>query len=532
MRVRGYRIFYIDEESSIKDLVELIESTTAVRMALVIKNSRLLLNSTVNLKLIKEYARKYKKEIVFVNPDPVNVGQINREGFQIYENLNALDRDEPLGKAGTGKIANGKKESHGVKEIDGTTGVIGDKEACGNETLAAAESSSRWRWFMTTLYILLALLIFGLAYLYFFYPTATVEVKPVIRTASQEISLIASTEQNRIDWQNHILPLHPTQIEISGEEEFRTTGYKMIGETPARGIVRFINERQEEVKIMAGTVLVADNGLKYRTMEDIIIPPTMVDYLMNVPVGMRAGQADVQVECLTAGSSGNIGIGRISNLESPLSDIHVINPEPITGGTDRRISIVSEEDLEKGEKLLAEELRGRLFSKIYQELGGNYRIIEDSLSFFDERYEFSHRAGEEADTLLIKGSLQASGYLIKNNELDRLLTRIFQENLPENLQLTSSGINVDTIQLEEREDKLYNIRTKVEEPVMTVIDTNSLARNLLGLDLEKAQVVLEGISDIEDYRIESQSSRLPAMGFAIKVVINQPEERMVFKLID
>ena len=37
MRVRGYRIFYIDEESSIKDLVELIESTTAVRMALVIK---------------------------------------------------------------------------------------------------------------------------------------------------------------------------------------------------------------------------------------------------------------------------------------------------------------------------------------------------------------------------------------------------------------------------------------------------------------------------------------------------------------
>ena len=235
---------------------------------------------------------------------------------------------------------------------------------------------------------------------------------------------------------------------------------------------------------------------------------------------------------MTAGSSGNIGIGRISNLESPLSDIHVINPEPITGGTDRRISIVSEEDLEKGEKLLAEELRGRLFSKIYQELGGNYRIIEDSLSFFDERYEFSHRAGEEADTLLIKGSLQASGYLIKNNELDRLLTRIFQENLPENLQLTSSGINVDTIQLEEREDKLYNIRTKVEAPVMTVIDTNSLARNLLGLDLEKAQVVLEGISDIEDYRIESQSSRLPAMGFAIKVVINQPEERMVFKLID
>ena len=126
----------------------------------------------------------------------------------------------------------------------------------------------------------------------------------------------------------------------------------------------------------------------------------------------------------------------------------------------------------------------------------------------------------------------ASGYLIKNNELDRLLTRIFQENLPDNLELMSSGINIDAIQLEEREDKLYNIRIRVNAPVMTVIDTKSLARNLMGLDLADAQLVLEEISDIEEYKIESQSSRLPAMGFAIKVIINQPEERMVFKLSD
>jgi len=121
---------------------------------------------------------------------------------------------------------------------------------------------------------------------------------------------------------------------------------------------------------------------------------------------------------------------------------------------------------------------------------------------------------------------------MKNNELDRLLTRIFQENMPENLQLLSSGINIDTIQLEEREDKLYNIKIRVNAPVMTLIDTNQLARNLLGLDLMEAEDVLEGISDIEDFRIESQSSRLPAMGFAIKVVVNQPEEKMVFNLRD
>lgn len=96
MKVRGYRIFYIEEDASIKDIIDLIESTTAVKMALVIKNSQLLLNSSVNLKLLKKYSRRYKKELVFINPEPVNVDQINREGFQIYENLITLERDLPL----------------------------------------------------------------------------------------------------------------------------------------------------------------------------------------------------------------------------------------------------------------------------------------------------------------------------------------------------------------------------------------------------------------------------------------------------
>lgn len=512
MKVRGYRIFYIEEDASIKDIIDLIESTTAVKMALVIKNSQLLLNSSVNLKLLKKYSRRYKKELVFINPEPVNVDQINREGFQIYENLITLERDLPLYTERPREVYTGE-------------------ELYGGGSPSLAKSTGK-RWLLSSLYLFILLLVLGLVYLYFFYPTATVEVKPVIHTASQEISIIASRDQNRIDWQNHILPLHQTQLEISGEKEFRTTGVKEVGDETARGYVRFINESQEEVEIGAGTILLADNGLKYRTIEDIVIPPTRVDYLMNVPVGMRAGQADVKVECLTAGSKGNIGIGRISSLEKDLPDIHVINPEPISGGTDQRIGQVSEDDLIKGEGLLAEELKSKLFSKIYQELSGNYRIIEESISFTDERYEFSHRAGEETDLLTIKGSVQATAYLMKNNELDRLLTRIFQENMPENLQLLSSGINIDTIQLEEREDKLYNIKIRVNAPVMTLIDTNQLARNLLGLDLMEAEDVLEGISDIEDFRIESQSSRLPAMGFAIKVVVNQPEEKMVFNLRD
>src|SRR5690554_6915086 len=208
-------------------------------MALVVKNSQLILNSTVNLNLLKNYGKKYKKELVFVNPDPVIVEKVIKAGFHIYENLNTLERNLPLSAVkATDSIAVGSEDNH--SDSKGT-----DKKIF----------SHKKREFTPYFSIFLLLLILGLAYFYFFYPTATVEVRPVIRTASQELTVIGSIDHNRIDWQNNILPIRQTQVEISGEEEIGTSAYKLIGDSPARGVVRFINERQEDIQIPAGTIL-------------------------------------------------------------------------------------------------------------------------------------------------------------------------------------------------------------------------------------------------------------------------------------
>ncbi|MFP4016963.1 MAG: baseplate J/gp47 family protein, partial [Halanaerobiales bacterium] len=385
------------------------------------------------------------------------------------------------------------------------------------------------RIFITTALILLIL---GMAYFYFFYPTATIEIEPVIKTAKHEITITASTDLNQIDWENSTLPLHETEVEISGQEAVQCSGVKLIGNTRADGVIKFINERQEDVPIPAGTLVRTENDIRFRTVENIVVPKLQVDYLMDVPVGMKAGQAEVGIKAVNPGSSGNVGIGRIKSMVTPIDNIYVVNPDPSMGGTDKRVSLVGDEDHQRARELLEEKLRSKLITRIYQELGGNYRIVEDEISYSDPVYEFSHKVGEETDRLTVSGSLTARGYLLKNNEIDRLVTRIFKEKLPPDLQLMSSGINIEILQLEETGESMYNILIGINGPVIPDINSDRLVKQLSGLEIIEAQSLLDNMADVENFQIKSQTAKLPNMGFAIKVVVREPEEMKVFNIIE
>jgi len=570
LKVRSYRVFYIDHQSGINDLIETIKNTTAVKLALVVKNSQLILNSSVNLKLLRNAAKQYRKEVVFISPDFLVVEKVTKAGFLLYQDLNALEMNSSKNAANSHQVDRDKH--HQVKNEDITllendsleakkniaVGSEDDKqknnkkfnkgkisndrnsekkdESKTNSEYKSKNISSKKKgskgFFTGFFSLFLILFIIAMAYLYFLYPTATIEIEPVIKKAEHQITIAASIGAKQIDWDNNILPLHETEVEINGQEELTTSGVRLVGDSRAKGVVKFINERQEEVKIPAGSIIRTENNIKFKTISDLIVPRLEVDYLMDVPVGMKAGQAEVEIEALTKGSTGNVSIGRIKKLDISQDKVHVINPEPSLGGEDKRVSLVADEDIERAKKTLDEKLKSKLITKIYQELGGNFRIIENKITYSEPSYKFSHSVGEIAAIINVEGSLTAKGYLLKNNEIDRLVTKLFKDRLPNDVQLMSSGVNIESIQLEEKDNSMYNILIGISAPVIPSIDSENLVKGLSGLDLIAAQSFLEDNVNIDNFSINTQNTRLPNMGFAIKVVVKEPEDIKVFNLRD
>lgn|GEM_PF-1310984 len=531
MRVRDYRVFCIDREEGVNDLIKLIESTPARKMALVIQNGFLLLNSEINLRLVKKYADKYGKELVFINPDPFINEKVKAMGFKIYPDLEALELVLPFRQEAAGREEKEKKELMNPEDTGNGDWVLEEEDIEINEEKEKNSASGKGI-FSRFLSMLLIMVILGLAYLYFLYPTATIEIRPIMRELNDQLQISGSPAINSIDWENNILPLHLTEMEITGEDEIKTTGIKLVGHTPARGIVKFINEAPEAVKIPAGTIVRTEDGTGFKTLKEITVPGLEVDYLMDVPVGMKAGQAEVEVEALVKGSKGNVSIGRVRFLEKDIDKVHVVNPEPIRGGEDKRISIVSEDDLKRARESLEERLKTKLITEFYQKMGGNYRIIEEELVYKNLDISVNHQVGDVADTIKVQGTLTASGQLIKNSELDRLVTNLYQRKLPEGYQLMNTGININNIVLEEKDTNLYNIELELQAPVIPEIDCDYLARQLMGMDVNEARRVLEERTDIKDFYINSRSETLPRVGFALKVIITEPEEMRVFHFSD
>ncbi|MEJ6950028.1 baseplate J/gp47 family protein [Natronospora cellulosivora (SeqCode)] len=551
MKVRSYRVFYIDQESGIKEVIDLLKTSSAVKMALVIKNGHLLLNSTVNLEILKKYEKRLKKNIVIINPDKILSDKVSKAGFKMYLKLDDLEKDLAVKSSLENKVAAGREKDDALNKKgykDEKKNIaqkqdnkeLRDKIKRGQSNKSKnkhknnnSESKGRYQnLFSRFLTVSTILIIIIMAYFYFYYPTATIEIQAIIQELNYELDLNASNRISNIDWENNILPLHKTEVKISGHKEIETTGVQLIGDEKASGYVRFINERTSNVDIPAGTIVKTDSGIEYQTLEDISVPGLEVDYLMDVPVGMKAGQSEVRVQALSAGTQANVSFGEVKRIKDSMENLHVINPEAIRGGSDKRISYLSNEDIERAKSLLAEDLRAKLVRRVYQELGGNFRIIEEKINFLEPNFSYTAESGDITDDFIIEGEVIAEGYLFKNNELDRLATNILKEKLSNNVELMSSGINIRSLKLEENGNNMYNVNVAIDAPVLTSIDTSRLARRLSGLDINAAERVLDEMANIDSYNIKSTTEVLPRMSFAINVVIREAEAMRVINLMD
>ena len=341
LEVRGYRVYYISKNMDFNEIINMLRNSKAEKIALVIHNEQEIITNENGLKMLKGFIEDTEQEVAIITPDEKISRSLAARDFSVYSHLDALEQSE--------KVENNKSSTKIFKAMP--------------------------------LYIVGMLLILMLAGIYFLYPTITIEVKPVTDTISREFQMKGSLNTASMNREDKVLPIHEFEVTLTDKETASTTGEKVMGITRAKGVIKFINENNNAVEIPKGTVVKTSSGIKFKTIEKVKVPPLEVDYLMDVPVGMKAGQAEVKIEALVKGSKGNVNTGAINKWEKPIEDVYVINHEPTIKGKNEISSIINKTDINKMKNELEEKIKDKLISKIYKKLGGNYRIIEDEISY-------------------------------------------------------------------------------------------------------------------------------------------------------
>ncbi|MFW6269912.1 MAG: baseplate J/gp47 family protein [Bacillota bacterium] len=363
-----------------------------------------------------------------------------------------------------------------------------------------------------------------LGWIYFIYPAVIIEVSPEVNIVKKELMFKSSLNKNEIDREKRIIPLKMFEVSVKDSYSTNVSGEKKKGTRKAKGKVKFINESKEEVKVPQGTVVKTGDGIKYKTEEKAVVPALQKDFIDEVQVGVKAGEVEVPIVSVNEGTSANVDSGKIDQIEEDgFKKLYVINPESVSGGKDSEVSVVSENDIDRLKQKMREQIKSDLITQIYKKFSKDYRIVDNDVNIGDIDYVFEQQPGDQSDVLEGTIKLNATGYIISDDYLEKMIYYTLDEELKENY----AGNNVLAIDLEELEDELYNVKLELEVFTVPEIDIDNLRERIAGLKLKEVKEILQKNEDIKKVRIKTDKEYLPGMDFAINVVIKNPEKELL-----
>ena len=178
-------------------------------------------------------------------------------------------------------------------------------------------------------------------------PTATIVVAPVSQTLGPlEYDLRAGPNNADINAST----LGPANI--TAKLTTAATGSR-TDETKAKGIERFTNQTTSDVKIAKGTIVKTADNILFITLEEKTLPKSDI---IIFPPSVRFGTADVSIEAVSPGTSGNVDAKKINQSPNP-TQFSVENPIATLGGDSKKIAIVVQGDYDLAASRASTELK-------------------------------------------------------------------------------------------------------------------------------------------------------------------------------
>jgi hypothetical protein len=256
---------------------------------------------------------------------------------------------------------------------------------------------------------------------------------------------------------------------VDGEKTTPATGTKVVGDK-ATGEVT-IYRVGSELTLDSSTVLSGPNGLDFTLDEEVTVASGSAG---------NPGETNAKVTALDLGAEYNLASGTTFSVgDYSASDMEAKNQESFSGGSSREISAVSENDREKIEEELTDELIKKTVEEIKGELSSNELFIEDSLEQETTEVNFSHQVGDEATTLKLNMSLELRALVIEKDTLASFARELLEDKVPEKFVLRSEQIESD-FDYQGQEDERYVLEVDVDANLLPAINPEEIKEKITG----------------------------------------------------
>lgn len=397
-------VIYIDIEDDITAVIDKLKNSSEKIVALVPPKGNAVLQSVVNLKLLKRAASSVGRQPVVVTNNQALTALAGGLDLYVAKNLQSKPvlasgvSDEPLEDEEVEVSDDGQLSEAGTSvALNNIDGDADEVELSGEELadIAAENSVStgevsqatkpkkskskavpNFDTFRKKLLIGggIALLLLVVFFALFGRAKSSIVVRaeatPV--DVAFEAKLNANSASSDPDTYNLKAAYQEKKQTVS--QSFTPTGEKDIGQKAA-GKVKFSNGSPNASSVAAGSKLTTSSGLVFTVDSDTAIPAAQLSF--SCPGYLCPGSATANVTAAEAGTKYNGASGGLSGAPSGVSASF---NGSTSGGTSQVVKVVTQGDVDKAKEALNQQDSSAVKDELKKAFGNDVTVLEDSLT--------------------------------------------------------------------------------------------------------------------------------------------------------
>lgn len=480
---------YIDIDDEITSIIEKVRSSDQKIVALVLPKRAAVLQSIVNMKLLKRSAEQVKKHVVLITSETALLPLAGAVGMHVAPSLQSRPAipaapsgmgpdpdsaddfdadalaDKPVGQLAPAAFAAKPADDMETIELDNDSdsitpaaaplagGGLTASAATGVAVAGVAQATkpkknnklkvpdfNKFRLAIVLGSLLfVGLLVFGYFAL-FVMPKATVTIKTDSSDIPTNETITLDPTADTYDPEDKVLPAKIETKQLTSTQQAAATGQKNNGQK-ATGTVTMTAQVCGAVQpaddVPAGTG-VSSGGKTYITKQSTSFSASGKP--INGCINFKA-DSDTDVVAQAAGAAYNIEPA--SFTVAGRKDVAAKSSDAMSGGTDEIIKVVSQQDIANAKQKLtagnSSSAKNDLQNKLEDE---GYTAVAASLKAADPSVSSSANAGDQADTVTVTSNTNYTMYGYKKDDLrDLVLANVKTKINPSKQKILDDGIS-------------------------------------------------------------------------------------------
>lgn len=529
------KTIYLEYDEEVLSVLQKIRKSGTDEIRLVIPKEARLFRNLTGLRLLRREAEKYQKTLSIATADERGRLLVTRSGLSLASSAMETKSDfetnslpatgrkgamgdimlrpvKPLKTAQAKPLPQtpvslpSKNRNSEIQPEKDLEALIGPKETSPKIKLPEPVKLPRLSYKFTVLPAVAVVLI--LAVLGFFVlPAASVTVVPRTEPITRDLEMQVDSSSPVADVQNLTIPGKRDTQEISMSQDYPATGVKNIGEK-ASGFVTLYNFSKNSLILRSSTTRLEAGGKIFYFLQDVgSIKPTA-----RIGTDLQVDQSSlIDPVPIVAGGSGedyNFPTGTRFEIYNEVFGhqaevLYAINANPIAGGTNKEIKILSATDVEQARADLSLKIAGKMRMDLGQTATSEVKLLDNAYVLQVKEESLSKKINDETDSFTLSQKTLATALLFNEQDVRDLIVerivRLLPENkylLPEQQQkLTEQFVSLDI------SGGVGTLRAHFESQVRYQINADFLVRGLPGKTPTQVKEILLARPEISDVTV-------------------------------